>query len=111
MGNVTDSTPETLIRKVLTACGSCEDCRHFIEDACLFLPELFRLHDRRREHGEEATQEELKHLADLCNLCGLCPCANIRREIMAAKAAYAAKNCGPCRTWGGLENCAQRFRA
>jgi len=89
---VTDSTPETLIRKVLMACGSCEDCRHFIEDACLFLPELFRLHDRKREHGEEATQEELKRLSDLCNLCGLCPCANIRREIMAAKAAYAARD-------------------
>ncbi len=87
-----ENAPETLIQKVVTACGSCEDCRHFIEDACLFLPELFRLHDRKRNHGEEATKNELKRLSDLCNLCGLCPCANIRREIMTAKAAYAARD-------------------
>ncbi|GAB6060847.1 heterodisulfide reductase-related iron-sulfur binding cluster [Desulfonatronum parangueonense] len=84
--------PEKLIQSVVAACGSCEDCRHFIEDACLFLPELFRLQDRKRELGEEATPEELKNLSDLCNLCGLCPCVNIRREIMAAKAAYAKRD-------------------
>jgi len=85
-------TPENLIQNVVTACGSCEDCRHFIEEACLFLPELFRLHDCKREHGESATKDELKRLSDLCNLCGLCPCANIRREIMTAKAAYAERD-------------------
>ncbi|TVQ99043.1 MAG: FeS-binding protein [Desulfovibrionales bacterium] len=87
-----NNVPERLVQNVVTACGSCEDCRHFIEEACLFLPELFRLHDRKREHGKGATPAELKHLSDLCNLCGLCPCVNIRREIMAAKAAYAKRD-------------------
>ncbi|WP_045221437.1 heterodisulfide reductase-related iron-sulfur binding cluster [Desulfonatronum thioautotrophicum] len=87
-----NSTPEKLIQNVVTACGSCEDCRHFIEDACLFLPELFRLHDSKREHGEGALPAELKRLSDLCNLCGLCPCVNIRREIMDAKVAYAKRD-------------------
>ncbi|WP_028572635.1 heterodisulfide reductase-related iron-sulfur binding cluster [Desulfonatronum lacustre] len=84
--------PEKLIQNVITACGSCEDCRHFIEDACLFLPELFRLHDRKREQGGGITAAEARRLADLCNLCGLCPCVDIRRGIMAGKAAYGRRD-------------------
>jgi glycerol-3-phosphate dehydrogenase subunit C len=84
--------PEHLIRKIVRACGACEDCRSFIEESCLFLSELFRLNDRIRDSGEEPWPEELRRLTALCNLCGLCPCANIRSEIIQAKAAYAKRH-------------------
>lgn len=85
-------SPETLAREIVAACGRCEDCRSFMEETCLFLAELFRLHDRRRENGQEADAKELRRLVDLCNLCGLCPCANIRSQIMAAKAAFTDRD-------------------
>lgn len=90
-------SPEHLIRKVVTACGSCEDCRDFISQTCLFLPEAFRLHDRVRETRIEPAPQELRYLTDLCNLCGLCPCAKIRAEILAAKVAYAQRDGLPFR--------------
>jgi glycerol-3-phosphate dehydrogenase subunit C len=79
--------PETLIREVVAACGACEDCRQFIGDACLFLPELFRLNDRMRDGGGPPTTKELHALIGLCTLCGICPCRNVRAKIVAAKCA------------------------
>ncbi len=80
--------PEILIRKIVDACADCDDCRYLMDTSCFFLPELFRLHDREKETGEQIAPEELKHLTDLCNFCGLCPCANIRADIMKAKTAF-----------------------
>ncbi|MFP4316416.1 MAG: heterodisulfide reductase-related iron-sulfur binding cluster [Desulfovibrionales bacterium] len=86
------TVPDHLIGKVLTACGSCEDCRSFMEESCLFFAELFRLQDRRRETGVEPGNEELHRLTTLCTMCGLCPCADIRNDILAAKHAYARRD-------------------
>ncbi len=89
---MTRDSPEDLVQKIVAACGACEDCRSFMEETCLFLAELFRLHDRQRETGRQHGTAELRHLIDLCNLCGLCPCANIRGEILAAKTACAERD-------------------
>ncbi len=83
-----ETDPEILIRKIVDACADCDDCRYLMDTSCFFLPELFRLHDREKETGENITPEELKHLTDLCNFCALCPCANIRAGIMEAKTAF-----------------------
>lgn len=84
--------PEHLIRKIVDACADCDDCRFLMDQSCLFLPELFRLHDKEKETGREISVEALRRLLDLCNFCALCPCQNVRTDIMKVKTAFIQRD-------------------
>jgi glycerol-3-phosphate dehydrogenase subunit C len=83
--------PNDIMRDVIKACADCDTCRFLMDQSCLLFPELYRLYDREKEEGKTPGESDLARLEQLCTLCGLCPCANIRGEIIRAKAARVAK--------------------
>lgn len=79
-----DTSTKT-IRAVLDGCADCDTCRFLMEDGCLLFPELYRLYDQEREHGQPIGEEELRWLSELCTLCGLCPCPDIPMDVIRGK--------------------------
>ncbi len=77
------------MRGVLDACADCDTCRIFMDESCLFFPELYRLFDKQTEEGKPVDVAELQKLSELCTLCGLCPCPNIPADVIRGKTEYA----------------------
>lgn len=87
-----NKNPEKIVRSVVERCADCDDCRFTMAESCLFLPELYRLHDREKSDGNPISADEFKNLANLCNYCALCPCPDVRADIINAKAAYVERD-------------------
>lgn len=85
-------SPEALARGVVEACVDCDVCRTMLADAeCPVLDALYRLHDREAEGRGAITAGDLRRMVGLCTFCGLCGCADIRRQIVAAKTSFVAR--------------------
>ncbi len=86
------AVPEEIARRIIRDCADCDCCRPILDEACLFFPELYRLHDREMETGRKPSSDELRGMVEKCNFCALCPCPNIRADIIRAKTAFVARD-------------------
>jgi len=83
--------PQAIMRGIVELCADCDTCRFMMDVDCVFFPELYRLWDLEKEHGESVTDADLRRLAGLCTFCGLCPCPRIPMDVMDAKSRYVEK--------------------